>query len=108
MQIGIPNEIYEGECRVATTPEVAEHLQKLGFTVAIESGAGEAASFPDAVYRAAGVQVLEDAVELWSSSDIIFKVRAPQGGEIGWLNEGKILVSFIWPAQNEELMKEVC
>ncbi|MBI22639.1 MAG: NAD(P)(+) transhydrogenase (Re/Si-specific) subunit alpha, partial [Roseibacillus sp.] len=54
MQIGIPNEIYEGECRVATTPEVAEHLQKLGFTVAIESGAGESASFPDAGYRAAG------------------------------------------------------
>ncbi len=107
MQIGIPNEIYEGECRVATTPEVAEHLQKLGFTVAIESGAGEAASFPDAGYRAAGVQVLEDAVELWSSSDIIFKVRAPQGDEIGRLEEGKILVSFIWPAQNEELMKEL-
>ncbi len=107
MQIGIPNETYEGECRVATTPEVAEHLQKLGFTVAVESGAGEAASFPDAGYRAAGVQVLEDAVELWSSSDIIFKVRAPQGDEIGRLEEGKILVSFIWPAQNEELMKEL-
>ncbi len=107
MQIGIPNEIYEGERRVATTPEVAEHLQKLGFTVAVESGAGEAASFPDAVYRTAGVQVMEDAAELWSSSDIIFKVRAPQGDEIGRLNEGKILASFIWPAQNEELMKEL-
>ncbi|MCP4730299.1 MAG: NAD(P)(+) transhydrogenase (Re/Si-specific) subunit alpha, partial [Roseibacillus sp.] len=107
MQIGIPNEIYEGECRVATTPEVAEHLQKLGFTVAIESGAGESASFPDAGYRAAGVQVMEHAAELWSSSDIIFKVRAPLGDEIGRLEEGKILVSFIWPAQNEELMKEL-
>ena len=45
MQIGIPNEIYEGECRVATTPEVAQHLQKLGFSVAVEQGAGESASF---------------------------------------------------------------
>jgi len=107
MQIGIPNEIYEGERRVATTPEVAEHLQKLGFTVAMESGAGETASFPDAAYRAAGVQVMEHAAEIWSTSDIIFKVRAPQGDEIGRLEEGKILVSFIWPAQNEELMKEL-
>ncbi|MEC9056542.1 MAG: NAD(P)(+) transhydrogenase (Re/Si-specific) subunit alpha, partial [Verrucomicrobiota bacterium] len=82
MQIGIPKEIYEGECRVATTPEVAQHLQKLGFTVAVESGAGEAASFPDESYRDAGVEVVAEAAELWSSSDIIFKVRAPEGDEI--------------------------
>lgn len=107
MQIGIPKEIYEGECRVATTPEVAQHLQKLGFTVAVESGAGEAASFPDESYRDAGVEVVAEAAELWSSSDIIFKVRAPEGDEIDCLEEGKILVSFIWPAQNEDLMKEL-
>jgi len=107
MQIGIPKEIYEGECRVATTPEVAQHLQKLGFTVAVESGAGEAASFPDESYQDAGVEVVAEAAELWASSDIIFKVRAPEREEIGYLEEGKILVSFIWPAQNEELMKEL-
>ena len=104
MQIGIPNEIYEGECRVATTPDVAQHLQKLGFTVAIEQGAGESASFPDQTYRDAGVQIIEKAADLWSSSDIIFKVRAPEEEEVGNLTPGKILVSFIWPAQNEELM----
>ncbi len=104
MQIGIPNEIYEGECRVATTPDVAQHLQKLGFTVAIEQGAGESASFPDQTYRDAGVQIIEKAADLWLSSDIIFKVRAPEEEEVGNLAPGKILVSFIWPAQNEELM----
>jgi len=50
MQIGIPKEIHEGERRVATTPEVAEHLRKLGFSVAIQKGAGTAASFPDEAY----------------------------------------------------------
>ena len=107
MQIGIPNEIYEGECRVATTPEVAQHLQKLGFTVAVESGAGESASFPDHSYREAGVEVIDDRNALWASSDIIFKVRAPEEEEIGLLTPGKILASFIWPAQNEDLMKKL-
>jgi NAD(P) transhydrogenase subunit alpha len=107
MQIGIPNEIYEGECRVATTPEVAQHLQKLGFTVAVESGAGDSASFPDQSYREAGVEVIDDRDALWSSSDIIFKVRAPEEEEIDLLAPGKILASFIWPAQNEELMKKL-
>ena len=107
MQIGIPNEIYEGECRVATTPEVAQHLQKLGFTVAVESGAGDSASFPDQSYREAGVEVIDDRDALWSSSDIIFKVRAPEEEEIDLLAPGKILASFIWPAQNEGLMKKL-
>ena len=107
MQIGIPNEIYEGECRVATTPEVAQHLRKLGFSVAVEQGAGESASFTDEAYRDAGVEIVDGAAELWSSSDIIFMVRAPEPVEVGMLNPDKILVSFIWPAQNEELMGEL-
>lgn len=113
MQIGIPNEIHEGECRVATTPEVAQQLQKLGFQVAIESGAGASASYSDDAYREAGVEVLSDPKEVWSSSDIVFKVRAPEQhptlgvDEVELLEEGKILVSFIWPAQSEELMKRL-
>jgi NAD(P) transhydrogenase subunit alpha len=107
MQIGIPKEIHEGERRVATTPEVAKHLQKLGFDVAVESGAGAAANYPDELFREAGVEIIETAADLWERSDIIFKVRAPEGGEVGLLSEGKILVSFIWPAQNEGLMKSL-
>mgnify|MGYP002526361624 FL=1 len=107
MQIGIPKEIHEGERRVTTTPEVAKHLQKLGFDVAVESGAGAAANYPDELFREAGVEIIETAADLWERSDIIFKVRAPEGGEVGLLSEGKILVSFIWPAQNEELMKSL-
>ncbi len=107
MQIGIPTEIYAGEKRVATTPEVAGWLQKLGYTVAIEAGAGEKASFSDQAYSDAGVEIITSASQLWASSDIILKVRAPEPSEIDYLSEGKTLISFIWPAQNEELLKKL-
>ena len=107
MQIGIPTEIYANEKRVATTPEVAGWLQKLGYTVAIEAGAGEKARFSDQSYSDAGVEVISDAKQLWASSDIILKVRAPEPSEIEHLSAGKTLVSFIWPAQNESLLKEL-
>ncbi len=107
MQIGIPTEIVTGEKRVATTPEAAGWLQKLGFTVAIESGAGEKAKFSDQAYIDAGVEIISDTKQLWASSDIILKVRAPESSEIDHLSAGKTLISFIWPAQNEDLMKKL-
>ena len=107
MQIGIPTEIVAGEKRVATTPEVAGWLQKLGFTVAMESGAGEKAKFSDQAYTDAGVEIISDTEQLWASSDIILKVRAPEPSEIEHLSAGKTLISFIWPAQNEDLMKKL-
>ncbi len=78
MRIGVPMERYAGERRVATTPEVVTQLTKLGFDVAIETGAGAAASFNDDAYEDAGATILADAEALWTSSDIILKVRAPQ------------------------------
>ncbi len=107
MKIGIPKEIYPGERRVATTPEVAEKLIKLGFAVAIESGAGHHANYSDEVYRQVGVEVVPDAGALWAAADIVFKVRAPAAGEVELMREGATLVSFIWPAQNPELMKQL-
>lgn len=113
MKIGVPREIYPGEKRVATTPEAAQQLQKLGVSVAIESGAGAAANFSDDAYRAVGVEIVNDTKSIWSSSDIILKVRAPAKhpalgvDEVDLLNEGKILISFIWPAQNKELMNRL-
>jgi NAD(P) transhydrogenase subunit alpha len=113
MKIGVPKEIFAGENRVATTPAAAEKLIKLGFSVAIESGAGEKAKFSDAAYQEAGVEIIKHTKELWSSSDIILKVRAPgQHPELAideteLLQEGKTLISFIWPAQHEELMQRL-
>ena len=103
--IGVPREIFPGEKRVATVPDVVGKLIKLGFQVAVESGAGDAANVSDDAYRAAGATVIEGTDKLWSSADIIFKVRAPAISEIALMKEGATLVSFIWPAQNPELLQ---
>ncbi|HEX5789106.1 MAG TPA: Re/Si-specific NAD(P)(+) transhydrogenase subunit alpha [Woeseiaceae bacterium] len=103
MKIGIPKEIHPGEKRVATTPDVARDLAKLGFAVAVEAGAGETASFTDDAYRAAGCEIVS-AREIWADSDIVLKVRAPEGGEAAALRSGQTLISFLWPAQNPELL----
>ena len=107
LMIGIPRETAAGEKRVATVPEVVEKLIKLGFSVAVESGAGDAANFSDDTYRAAGAEIIAGAAKLWAASDIVFKVRGPSTDEIGLMREGCTLVSFIWPAQNPELLKQL-
>ena len=78
--IGVPKEVFPGEKRVATVPEVVPKLAKLGFGVIVQAGAGEAASLADEAYAAAGAKVVPDAAAVWSRADIIFKVRAPDAG----------------------------
>jgi NAD(P) transhydrogenase subunit alpha len=110
MKIGVPREIYPGERRVAATPDTAKRLQKLGFEVLVESGAGETANFPDDAYRQAQCQIVPDASTLWAEADIVLKVRPPEMHptldkyETELLSEGGTLISFIWPAQNQDLL----
>src|SRR5471032_448074 len=105
--IGVPKETWPDEKRVATVPEVVEKLIKLGFKVTVESGAGDLANFSDDSYRAAGAEIIEGAAALWAASDIVFKVRGPTADEVGLMRESGALVSFIWPAQNPELMQQL-
>ncbi|HDR9482561.1 TPA: Re/Si-specific NAD(P)(+) transhydrogenase subunit alpha [Burkholderia aenigmatica] len=105
--IGIPLEAATGERRVATVPEVVEKLITLGFSVAVQSGAGAAANFDDDAYRAAGAEVVASAAELWARSDIVFKVRAPGSEEVTLMREGAMLIGFVWPAQNPDLLQQL-
>ncbi|MFZ0485881.1 MAG: Re/Si-specific NAD(P)(+) transhydrogenase subunit alpha [Arenicellales bacterium] len=113
MRIGVPREIYPGEKRVATTPAVVADLLALGYEVAVEQGAGQGASFRDEDYRKAGATVETDVRKLWNESDIILKINAPGHhpdldlDESELLSPGKLLISLIWPAQNETLMKRL-
>ena len=113
MKIGIPKEVHAGEKRVATTPDVAKQLIKLGFEIAIEAGAGSAAHYSDASYVEAGVTVVKNAQEIWTESDIILKVRGPELNpelnteEVDLLKENQIYISFLWPAQNPDLLKKL-
>ena len=103
--IGVPRETAPGEKRVATVPEVVERLAKLGFRVAVQSGAGDGANFADDTYRAAGAEIIPEAEQLWVTADIVFKVRPPSLDEVVMLTEGATVVSFIWPAQHPVLME---
>lgn len=107
LTIGVPREIFPDEKRVATVPDVVEKLVKLGFSVAVESGAGDGANFSDDTYRAAGALVVPTAAQLWAGSHIVYKVRAPTVEEVGMMREGGTLIGFIWPAQNPDLLQRL-
>ncbi len=113
MKIGIPKEVTPGETRVAATPETVKKYITKGYEVIVEKGAGEAASFTDESYQNAGAKLEGDAQKIWQEGDIILKVRAPAMNpslnihEAELLKEGATLISFLWPAQNPELLKKL-
>ncbi|MDA5094461.1 Re/Si-specific NAD(P)(+) transhydrogenase subunit alpha [Aliiroseovarius sp. KMU-50] len=106
MKIGVPKEIFEGENRVAMTPDSAKLLQKLGYDCIIETKAGLAAGFSDALYKEAGVEIAKTAASLWKEADIIAKVRQPNDTELKRLNKDKTLISFFNPGGNEAGMEK--
>ena len=113
MKIGIPKEIFDGERRVAATPPSVKKLIDLGYEVLIETGAGDNADYSDETYKVAGATVIEDTKALWSDADIILKVRAPMKNtklkkhEADLMKEGSHLISYLWPAQNPELLEHL-
>ena len=105
LKIGTPKEMFEGEARVAMTPESALQLQKLGYDCAIETGAGMLAGFSDKAYAEAGVEIKKTAAALWKDADIIAKVREPDESELKRLKSDHTLISFFNPAGNEKGMQ---
>ncbi len=111
MIIGIPAEIHSGEKRVAASPDMVAKLVAAGFEVIVESGAGTGANFSDDMFRDAGAAVAKDAGGAWST-DLILKVRPPEFNkeldrhEIDLMSSGAHFISFVWPAQNEDLLKK--
>jgi len=113
MRIGVLKEIHTGEKRVALTPDVTKKLVKLGFEVIVETNAGACASFTDLSYTQAGAKVVSNAKSVWASVNLAVKVRAPQKhpetgvDEIDLIHKGSLLISFIWPGQNQELLQRL-
>ena len=107
VRIGIPKEIHPGERRVAATPQTVLRLKKLGFDVAVETGAGSEIDCFDGTYMEAGATIVDDARELWATSDVVIKVRPPERNaalgvhEADLLRTGGWLVGFVWAAQNK-------
>ncbi|XP_062262152.1 NAD(P) transhydrogenase, mitochondrial-like [Platichthys flesus] len=100
--VGVPKETLQNERRVALSPAGVQALVKQGFNVQVESGAGEESKFSDQHYQEAGATITDVHGAL--SSDLVLKVRAPSLSEVDLLKPNSTLVSFIYPAQNSELM----
>jgi H+-translocating NAD(P) transhydrogenase subunit alpha len=107
MKIGVPRETHPGERRVATTPDVAAQLQKLGYDVVVEKDAGAAASFSDEAYEEAGCSIVGSSADIWSGADIILKVRPPEGEQAAGLKDSQTLISFLYPGQHPELLEQL-
>ena len=124
MLILIPTERLPGENRVAATPATVAALGKLGFAVQVEAGAGNKAGFSDAAYQQAGATLWQPGTaptltqtaeqqpapaqtpaDCGWPGELVLKVNAPLPDEMALLRPGTVLVSFIWPAQNPELLQ---
>ena len=111
MIIFVPKESYPGENRVATTPNVVKQLIKLGYEVSVQREAGLNANFSDTAYKEAGALIVEGDASSWKTAQVILKVRGPAFNsilnveEIDLLEKDQTLISFIWPAQNRNLLE---
>jgi NAD(P) transhydrogenase subunit alpha len=110
MRIGVSKEAAPGERRVALVPESAKKLIQAGYEVAIETGAGDAAGYPDAGYREAGATIESDAAALLGSSDLVLKVGPPATGgggrdEAGWMRPGTIYLGSLMPLRNHDTVR---
>ncbi|MBC2709932.1 MAG: NAD(P)(+) transhydrogenase (Re/Si-specific) subunit alpha, partial [Desulfosarcina sp.] len=107
MRIGIPKEILPEEKRVAATPETVTKYTNMGFSVAVESTAGEGIGKSDQEYEDAGATVIYDVETLFAESDIILKVKQPvynetvEKHEVNMLRDGSTLITFLHPAAPE-------
>ncbi len=95
MIIGIPKETRSDESRVAAVPESVKKLIAMGFSVAVEKGAGDAALIPDSAFETAGASIVSTAKAL--GADLVFKVRPPSKDEIGKMSAGSTVISLMEP-----------
>ncbi|MBA3705260.1 MAG: NAD(P)(+) transhydrogenase (Re/Si-specific) subunit alpha, partial [Bacteroidetes bacterium] len=107
MKVGIPAEISPSELRVAATPKTVKRLQKQGFEVYIQHNAGVKANFSDKEFEEAGAKIVSSASDIYSKMDIVLKVKEPSIEEVGMMKEGLVLLSYLWPAQNQDLLKKL-
>jgi NAD(P) transhydrogenase subunit alpha len=105
MRVGIPKETSPGETRVALIPAAVPPLVKSGLEVALESGAGTAAGFPDETYRSQGAAIVSRA-ELFRTSDIVLQVRATPA-EASLLRNGQTVIGFADPLGNPQAIRQL-
>jgi NAD(P) transhydrogenase subunit alpha len=109
MKIAIAKEIEVevGERRVALNPDIVARLVKQGLEIWLESGAGEGSFFSNEAYEAAGAKIISDAATLWGEADVLLKVGIPKEHEINQMREGSVLISFLNPLGQPEVVQQL-
>ncbi|MCW3076823.1 MAG: transhydrogenase, alpha subunit [Bacteroidetes bacterium] len=107
MKVGIPSEISANELRVAATPKTVKRLQKQGFDVYVQHNAGIKANFSDKEFEDAGAKLVHTAEEIYGKCDIVLKVKEPSIEEVSMMKEGLVMLSYLWPAQNKDLLQKL-
>jgi NAD(P) transhydrogenase subunit alpha len=104
VKVAVPKESAQDERRVALVPDTATKLIAAGLEVSVEQGAGSNAFVPDAAFEAAGVKVVSGAEALLKDADVVLKVQAPSAGEVDLLQKGAVLISFLQPATQGDIV----
>ncbi len=102
MIVSVPKETVLGERRVALVPELLPKLTKAGLEVIVQFDAGTAAGFPDSAYVEKSARLASDVFDM---ADVVLKVQPPTADEIGKMREGSILIGFLQPYMNAEVIK---
>lgn len=107
MKLSVPKELLPTEKRVAISPDNIHALKKLGYQVSVQSGAGEQANFTDINFEKVGANLVDDPSKLLGDADLVLKINPPTTEEVSLFKEGATLISFAYPARNEELLKSL-
>ncbi len=109
MKIGVLKETIQQERRVASTPQSIKSIVNLGYTVSIESDAGQLAGYSNDDYRSAGAEIIDKSSDIIQFSDILLKVREPKATDLTQLSKvtDKTLISLFWPASNQQALDKL-
>jgi NAD(P) transhydrogenase subunit alpha len=105
VRIVVPRETSPGERRVALVPESCKKLIQAGYEIAVEAGAGDAAGFADQSYADVNVSLWPEPASLVAEGDIVLKVTAPSGIEVGRMKPGAIYIGSLMPLRHLDAVR---
>jgi NAD(P) transhydrogenase subunit alpha len=106
IRLAVPKETITNERRIALEPGVAKKLTDMGVKVMMQKGAALSSHFSDEAFE--GVELLDDADALYKGADLIFKVQPPTAEELSKINDNAVIVSFMAPHKNADMIKMMC
>ena len=106
IRLAVPKETITNERRIALEPGVARKLVDMGVKVSMQKGAALSSHFSDEAFE--GVELIDDAASLYKDADLVFKVQPPGVDELAQIKSGAVIVGFMAPHKNADMIKSLC